>query len=324
MSQLPEGGKPRARRTLGAILGTLALAVAISAQAARPVDIYRVSVPASDIEAEAQAGMRQVLVRATGRLDAAADPALAPLVAGAARYVLSVSGAEDGAVQVAFNGPAIAAQIIADHRSVWDVDRPFTIVVLAPPPTGAADNAARQSLDQIALGRGLPIALVPLDVTDASGQPLSDGTLLDAAERLGGDAVLVGRSDTTQPSDVWHWTLVTGISSESWNGTFADGINGATDALARAQGGSIAGGVQPANVAVVGVQTLADYAAVEQMLVDLPGVQSSGLVEADGATATFRVFIQGGAPAVESALAHSQRLERTGTVDAPITYRLRP
>jgi Uncharacterized protein conserved in bacteria (DUF2066) len=323
MSQIRTGGKPRAR-ALGAILGALGLAVTMAARAARPVDIYRVSVPNASPEAEAQAGMRQVLVRATGRLDAAADPALAPLVAGASRYVLSVSSAQDGVVQVAFNGPAVADQIVAAHRSVWDVDRPFTIVVLSPPPTGAADNAARQSLDQIALGRGLPIALVPLDVTDASGQPLSDSALLDAAERLGGDAVLVGRSDATQPSDTWQWTLVTGIGSERWNGTFADGINGATDALARAQGGSIAEGVQATSVAVDGVQTLADYAAVERMLADLPGVQSSGLVQIDGATATFRVLIGGGAPAVESALAHSQRLERIGTAAAPVSYRLRP
>jgi Uncharacterized protein conserved in bacteria (DUF2066) len=324
MNQLLTDGKPRAR-AVGAILGTLALMAAIGpARAARPVDIYRVSVPAGSLQAETQAAMQQVLVRATGRLDASTDAALAPLVSGAAQYVLSVSSVEDGSVQVVFNGAAVAKEIVAAHRSVWDVDRPFTIVVLTPPPTGAADNEARQSLEQIAEERGLPIALVPLSVTDASGQPLSDRALLNAAERLGGDALLVGRVDATQPTDVWHWTLVTGIASDSWNGTFADGINGATDALARAHGGSIPLGIQAADVAVDGVETLADYAAVEQMLADLPGVQSSGLIEADGAIATFRVLIRGGALAVESALAHSPRLERSGTADAPITYRLHP
>lgn len=299
-------------------------AASLSARAARPVDIYRVTVPASTPGGEAGAAMRQVLVRATGRLDAAADPAFAPLVAGAAQFVLAVSTAGAGSVEVDFDGARVAQQIIAAHRSVWDVDRPFTIIALSPPPTGAADDAARQSLEQLALGRGLPIALVPLALTDASGQPLSEQALLDAAERLGGDALLVGQTDPSLPNGSWRWTLVTAISSESWTGTFADGINGATDALARAQGGSIPLGVREADVAVSGVASLADYAAVEGMLADLPGAQSSGLLEADGTTATFRVVIRGGAPAVASALAHSQRLARVGSGVAPIAYRLEP
>lgn len=123
---------------------------------------------------------------------------------------------------------------------------------------------------------------------------------------------------------MWRWTLVTAAVSRSWTGTFADGINDATDALARAQGSSLPAGVHEAAVAVEGIQTLADYAAVERMLKGLPGVQSCGLVDVDGATATFHVLIRGGVPAVESALAPSTRLVRKGRSETPIVYRLQP
>lgn len=310
---------------LGLLAAMLALCAGLApARATRHVDLYTVSVPAGTPLAEAETGMQAVLVRATGRLDAASDPALAPLVADAQQYVASETAAAGGAVVVAFDGARVAQAIVAAHRTVWDASRPFTIVVLSPPPTGAADNAARQSLEQLADARGLPIAVVPLPVTDASGQPLSDGALLDAAERLGGDAVLVGLEDSTGPSDAWHWTLVTGIASERWDGSFADAINRATDALAEARGTSIPHAVEEADVAVTGVETLGDYAALERMLADLPGVESSGLVEADGTAATFRVLIRGGAQAVASALARSPRLERIGAGDAPLAYRLQP
>ncbi|MGH8150574.1 MAG: DUF2066 domain-containing protein [Steroidobacteraceae bacterium] len=306
-------------------VGVLALAAVLSpARASRPVDVYQVTVPAGTaVDAIGQA-MRQVLVRATGRRDASTDPALAPLVTGAGQYVLSAHPAGTGTFQVTFDGPQVEQRIVAAHRSVWGTERPFTIVVLAPPPTGTADEAVRQSLEQIAAARGLPTALVPLAVTDSTGNPLSDGTLLASAQRLGGDDVLIGRTNAAAPSGDWQWTLVTGIATSSWNGTFADGINGAADTLALVGGSAIPLAVENADIEVSGVATLADYAAVEQMLADLPGVRRSGLVAADGTTATFEVRVRGGALAVAQALAHASRLVRASPSDAPLAYRFQP
>ncbi|MGH8229844.1 MAG: DUF2066 domain-containing protein, partial [Steroidobacteraceae bacterium] len=311
------------------------------------------------------------------------------------RYVRSSQPAASGMLEVSFDGPAIERQIIAADRSVWDARRPFILVVMDPPPTGAEQDAMRQSLEQIAAIRGLPVTLVPMPTTDADGRPLTDEALLTDAQRLGGNAVLLGRApgvaappsgtpgtngngaagsggspsgasapaqgavsgpgggsaaQSTAPapstaqaavsgttpsatgapapssggtapapaqapgadvaSATWQWTLLTGFSTDNWSGTFAEGINGAADALARVQGSSLPLADEEARIEVSGIDTLADYATVERMLASLPGVQRSGLEQADGLTATFDVLIRGGGQAVEQALAHSRRLVR--------------
>lgn len=312
-------------RTLHAsgVLGLALAATASLAFAARPVDVYEVSVHGSGAAAATlEEAMREVLVRATGRRDAASTPAFAPLIAHAAQYVRSTRNLGDDTVQVAFDGSALQQQIAAAGGRVWDEQRPFTIVVLSPPPTGPADDEARQSLEAIAEGRGLPVTLVPMAIADSAGNPLTSDALLTSAQRLGGDALLLGRADPA--SGAWQWTLLTGFSTTSWNGTFADGINGAADALSTVQGNGLALTEQDAMVEVTGVATLADYASVERMLSELPGVHRSGLAEADGTTARFDVLILGGGQAIERALAHSTHLAPTGAAGAALTYQFRP
>jgi hypothetical protein len=303
-------------------LGLLLTAWASLVFAARPVDVYEVTVHGGATGAMLQDAMREVLVRATGRRDAANNPAFASLMDRAAQYVRSTRSLGNDATQVSFDGAALEQQIVAAGGRVWDVQRPFTIIVLSPPPTGPADDEARQSLEEIAEGRGLPVSLVPMPVTDASGSPLTSDALLTNAQRLGGDAMLLGRADPA--SGAWQWTLLTGFSTTSWNGTFADGINGAADALSVVEGTGPALADQDAVVEVTGVASLADYAAVERMLSELPGVHRSGLEEADGTTAKFDVLILGGAQAIEHALAHSQHLAPTPTAGTSLSYQFRP
>ncbi|HUN72890.1 MAG TPA: DUF2066 domain-containing protein [Steroidobacteraceae bacterium] len=292
------------------------------ALAARPVDVYEVSVHGSVGDPAFQDAMREVLVRATGRRDAASDPTFAPLIARAAHYVSTSRSLGNDVIQVSFDGSAVEQQIVAAGRSVWDSQRPFTIVVLSPPPTGAAADDARESLEQLAEERGLPETLVPMSVADATGTALTSDALLAGAQQLGGDAMLLGRAD---PAGVtWQWTLITGFSTTSWNGTLADGINGAADALSRVEGNALPLAEENALVAVSGVSTLADYAWIERVLQELPGVHRSGLEEADGTTARFDVLIRGGAPAIERALDHSPHLERTEAAGAALTYQFHP
>jgi hypothetical protein len=313
--------RPRARWARAFLAIGLAAAASL-AIAARPVQVYEVSVHGSAGDPAFQDAMREVLVRATGRRDAASDPAFAPLIAQAAQYVLASHSLGGDALQVSFDGPRIEKQIVAAGGSVWEAQRPFTIIVLSPPPTGAAADDARQSLEQIAEGRGLPVTLVPMSVADSTGNPLASDALLAHAQQLGGDAMLLGRGDPTGAT--WQWTLVTGFSTASWNGTFADGINGAADALSRVEGNALPVAEEDAVVEVSGVATLADYAWVERVLGELPGVRRSGLEEADGTTARFDVLIRGGAQAIERALDHSPHLERTEAAGAALTYQFHP
>jgi len=318
---MPRAGEraPCVRLAGLALLACIAIGWA-QAFAARPVRVYEVTVHASDPGPWAQQAMREVLVRATGRADAATDPALAPLIADAGRYVSGSQSLADGSTLVTFDGPAVERQIIAAGRAVWDPQRPFTLVVLSPPPTGAAGDDLRRSLELIAERRGLPATLVPMALVDASGGALTNDALLTSAQRLGADDVLLGRTDPAAPSGEWQWTLLTGLSTESWTGTFEAGIEGAADALARVQSTSLPLGDQDALVQVSGVSTLTDYASVERLLDSLPGVRRSGLEAADGATVTFRVLIRGGAQAVEHALATSPHFTHPGMADTRLTY----
>jgi hypothetical protein len=313
-------------RKAGLVLLSVALALsgAGPVAAARPVRVYEATVKVQDPTAAAQEALRQVLVRATGRRDAAADPLFAPLIANASRYVQSSRGLTDGSTLVVFDGGAIERDVTAGGRSVWDSERPFTIVVLNPPLTGAAADSARRSLEETAEGRGLPVTLVPMALTDPSGTELSNDAVLQNAQRLGGDAALIGRADTGASSGQWHWTLLTGFSSDSWTGGFDAGVNGAADALARVQGSALPMPEAEALVEVTGVGTLSDYASVERILGELPGARRSGLQEAEGTTATFRVLIRGGAEAVQRALSASSRFTRTGVANGRLMYQYHP
>src|SRR5678816_1443907 len=65
------------------------LFAATDARAARQVRVYEANVSSqTDVHVQAQAALRQVLVRATGARDASNDPALAGVLAQASQYVV--------------------------------------------------------------------------------------------------------------------------------------------------------------------------------------------------------------------------------------------
>src|SRR5213593_4811922 len=90
-----------------------------AAQASRQVRVYEANVSAqTDAAVQAQAALRQVLVRATGARDAANDPALAGVLAQAIQYVVGKRPANSGGtiVTVMFDGAALERDITAAGR----------------------------------------------------------------------------------------------------------------------------------------------------------------------------------------------------------------
>jgi hypothetical protein len=175
-----------------ALLTAACAALPASAWAARPVPVFQVDVAGQTVPALQQA-MREALVRATGRRASASDPVFGALIAAAPRYVQSYDRGPQGELQVIFNAVAVDKAIAALNRSVWDPDRPFTLVVLYPPPDEADQATDQSGLEQAAEQRGLPISIVPLPVADASGNLLSRQALLEMARRYGAEQLLVGR-----------------------------------------------------------------------------------------------------------------------------------
>ena len=291
--------------------------------AGRPVRVYEVDVDGQTSPA-LQDAMRQALVRATGRREAADDPALASVVGDATRYVKNYALGPRGESRVVFDGAAVEQAITAAGRSIWDRERPFTLVVLIPPRTRAAEDAARAELERVAAERGLPISLLPLAVVDGEGNLLAAPAMLQSAQRYGGDEILVGRSDGAAPDGDWQWTLYTRSAGESWNGPLAAGIDHTVDLLAPQQGASLAQAEVETRVRIEGVRGLADYAAIERLLQSAAGVRRANIAAAEANSVAFDVTVRGGAAGLDQALAGSTRLVRTSAAAATAVYRYQP
>lgn len=283
--------------------------------------VYEAPVAGARTPEALQDAMRQVLVRATGRRDAGSDPALAMLIADAGNYVQLYRPAAGGGTEVVFDGVAIEQAIRAAGRGVWERERPFTLILLHPPPTTSAADDLRRELERVASERGLPVSLVPITLVDESGVELDRDAVLRSAQRFGGDAVLVGRNEGG--GRAWLWTLHGPVASESWSGGIDSGVHGAADAFARSEGASFALTEAEALVAVDGVATLTDYAAVERLLDAVPGVRKVDLEEAAGTTVTYRVLARGGADGLAQQLEGSARLARTGAQGGRLQYQYR-
>jgi hypothetical protein len=312
-------------RNAPALLAWLILcAISCDAWAGRPVRVYEVDLKGGQNPASVQDAMREALIRATGRRESASDPAFASIISDAQTYVKGYTTPPKAQPQVIFDGVAVERAIVAAGRSAWDRNRPFTLVVIYPPLARAADDAARAELDQAAISRGLPITVVPLSPVDASGNDLTREALMQMAQRYGGDAVLVGRSDAGTANGQLHWTLHTSFSSESWSGPLSAGINGAVDNMASAQGGSLAQIEAGARVEIDGVASLTDYANVQRMLEAVPGVRRVNVGAATGNVVMFDVVARGGGDAVSHALAGSTHLTRSDASSARLAYQYRP
>lgn len=301
----------------------VALLLPAVSSAGRIVRVYETEVRGEASGVALQDAMRRVLVRATGRLDAGADPLLSPVVANALSYLQSSRPTPGGGTHVVFDADALEQAIVTAGRSVWERERPFTLVVFNPPLSGAAAESARVELDKAAEVRGLPVSMAPVPVVDSNGVELTRDQILQSASRFGADAVLVARGESGVLTGVWQWTLHTPYATESWSGALDAGINGAVDAFTREQESSTYGELETF-VQVGGVTTLNDYAAVSRLLENIPGTRRVSIFETNGGTATFSVVVRGGAQAVDRALSGSTRLTRVGVSNAQLVYEYRP
>jgi hypothetical protein len=312
---------------LGYLRGLLALLVLLSCalpcEAGRPVRVYEVDIE-GQTPAAVQGAMRQALVRATGRRESAEDPALANLVNDAPRYVKTYGTGPRGEPQVVFDGAAVERAIAAAGRSVWDRERPFTLVVLDPQRARAAEDSARAELERAAAERGLPISLIPLPLTDSAGNPLGAEALLQAAQRYGGDEILVGRGADAGADTPLQWTLYTRALNRSWSGPLAAAIDHTVDVLVPQPATSLADADATARVQIEGVNSLLAYAVVERLLQSTPGVRRANIAAADAGSVTFEVTARGGAAGLGQALAGQKRLVPTSGAGGVVVYRYQP
>jgi hypothetical protein len=304
------------RTSIVSLLALLLLGFAQDALALRQVRVYEVNVSSqTDPAVQAQAALRQVLVRATGARDAANDPALANILAQAQQYVLLTRPATTGnATTVVFDAAALEREITAAGRTVWASERPLVVIVLTGGPASGAFETRRQvenTLDAAANRRGQPIRVARPEVLSlpVTGDIAPD-VALAAAQRMGAEAVMIGNGDAVPGGGAWRWAFTAPGISESWTGSLEDGVHGAADVFVRsAQAFAVLPEVSIL-VEVEGVPTLKEYARVAEILAASAGVRSVQPAEAAGTHATFNVMTRGGGDALQSALSANGSFER--------------
>jgi hypothetical protein len=288
-------------------------------------ELYQATAPMADRSEAAQteafqAAMKIVLVRVTGRRSIEEDPALAPLVGNARRYVQQYRGAPDGQVWVSFDGPAIDRWLTQNGQPLWGRERPSTFVWLTAqtgPQSGTVITAEdtselKTAIDAAAAFRGVPLlwpnaAQVQRDRLDYAGvSGAAQSTLADIGRRLGGEGTLVGRANGTGATANVRWTLLFQDRSSEFSGAL-EGVNRTADLYAGLFAAS--GNLVPVDIEVTGVGDLREYANVQTYLESLTFISHVSEVALTGDTIRFRLATRGGPESLQRALSLNGRLQ---------------
>jgi uncharacterized protein len=299
-------------------------------------DLYSVTVPyTGQNDAAFRDGMRDILIRVTGRPDAPELANLAPLVAEAARYVVSFRRAPGNQLAVTFDGQAIENAIDASGLPTWGSERPVTLVWLAVDRGSGrralihagSDGDEKARFEASAVRRGLPIAWPDSgdDLVRSLQQAWSGDhvPLIDAARRYGADGVLIGR---VEPSVDGTWTVewtftAAGLSARA-AGDLEAGLQLAADRYASLYVAPGTGQRSEQIVTVRGIESLESYASAMRMLSRLAPVRGVAVDEVTPEAVSFLVSVRGDPEQLRQAILRDGRLV---AVDAPrMIYALSP
>ena len=312
----------------------LAVMLCLAGRAASAVETYQVTVPLADLceaaqTAAFQMALKVVLIRVTGRLGADEDPALAPLIGSARRYVQQYRAAPDQQLWVAFDGPALERWLTQNNQPVWGPERPQIFVWLTEqtgPQTGTVvtstdSSELKHSIDAEADTRGIgliwPTAadLQKNNLDYAGVNNTSPATLQEIGRRSGGEAALIGRASNATAAAGVHWTFLFQDRSSDFTGAL-EGVNRAADTYAGLYAAS--GGIVPVDIEVSGINDLKDYAGVQAYLESLNFVSHVGVQSLSADTVRFHLMARGGAETLQRALALHGQLQPVGAGDGGI------
>jgi uncharacterized protein len=267
-----------------------------------------------------QAALKTVLIRVTGRRSADEDPALAPLIGNARRYVQQCRNAPDNQLWVSFDGPAIERWLTQNGQPLWGHERPVTLVLLAVqsgPQSGTVITAEdtselKTSVDAAASLRGLPL-LWPsagdlqrnrLDFAAVNGG--SPSAIGEIGRRIGGEGVLIGRASGASANATVRWIHLFQDRSSEYSGPL-EGVNRAADLYAGMFAAS--GTLAPVEIEVSGVSDLREYANLQTYLESLTFISHVSVESLSGDTIRFRLATRGGVDSLQRALSLNGRLQ---------------
>jgi hypothetical protein len=306
-------------------LSAAAFCLGPAALALTRAELYQATAPAADRSEAAQTAafqtaMKIVLVRVTGRRSAEDDPAVAPLVGNARRYVQQYRGAPDGQVWVSFDGPAIERWLTQNGQPLWGHERPATFVWLTAqtgPQSGtvivAGDTSELKSaIDAAAALRGVPL-LWP-SAADLQNNHLdypavstaTPSTLAEIGRRSGGVGILIGKANGTSAAAGVRWTHLFQDRSSEYSGAL-EGVNRTADLYAGLFAAS--GNLAPIDIEVTGVGDLREYANVQAYLESLTFISHVSVATLTGDAVRFRLATRGGAESLQRTLSLNGRLQ---------------
>jgi hypothetical protein len=317
---------PRLLRFLVCSCAAWALAAgAPPAGAAILADLFQSAAPLSDrsdaaLNAAFQTALKNVLIKVTGRRAAATDPALAPLIGEARRFVQQYQPAQDGQISVGFDATAIERWLAQAGQPIWGRERPVTLVLLGV-QSGAQGGSVvtrddsselKTALDLEASARGIQL-LWPTAVdlqsnhVDLAALANTPGTsLAEIARRLGAEGVLIGHAGNATAAASVRWTQVFQDQSREFSGTL-EGVDRAADLYAALFAAS--GSFAPVDIEIDGINDVKDYASVENYLESLAFISHVGVEALSGDSARFHLTTRGGIEPLQRALALNGLLE---------------
>jgi hypothetical protein len=259
------------------------------------VALYQAAVPLQgQAEADRAAAFGEALkiaaVRASGRKDAGAAPAIAAAASAPTPYVQQYAATADHMLKVGFDGRAIEQLLQQAGLPLWPAERPTTTVYLfldsvsgaSRAVTAAERPAERSELERAAQVRGVPLAW-PTETVDAA-------TAASRVAAAGGKgAVLVGAPQ----GGAWQWTFGHSGQTARAQGAPDAGLGLAADTLASRYAPGSTRSMTTVTVRVGGLADVRAYAALTRYLEGLSLVRTIAVREFAGDTAQFELGCRG-------------------------------
>ncbi|MGI9308192.1 MAG: DUF2066 domain-containing protein [Gammaproteobacteria bacterium] len=341
-------GVPSLAALLVMALAGAAVLHPVGASAARVDDLYTAIVPVSPRAGNSLKGafdraLGEVLIKVTGVPGIASDISRAGAMPDASSLVQQYSRLPDNQVSVSFDPRAIRDALDVAGLPVWNSDRPLVAVWLAVDDgrgqriiladgsgevvdKGDSENDAAAAITALELSgeaRGLPLVLPLMDTVDLTAVSFAEvwgnfrDPIMQASQRYGADALLVGRARSFAPESKVRWSLTLGDERTDWDGYVGSGPERAAEYLAQRLA-TYADSADTVRVRVTNVASLEIYGQLRRYLVSLNLIESATVAKVSNDQLEFDLVIRGDLQRLESALDRSAMLQpATSESDLP-------
>jgi hypothetical protein len=325
------------------------LLISAVARATVVKDLYSANIPVTNQSSEQRASaIKQaffaVIVKVTGNSQVVTQPGVQTAADSAENYVQQYSFvANDDLIdkaqhpyilQVDFTPNVVNSLLLRENIPVWGKDRPLTLFWVSQTDAGKSSliganstNPVANLIDNDTDQRGVPAILPLLDLTDLNAVSVSDiqapflQVLKTAANRYGGNAMVILRITNNSNSITTKWTLVINDQPQNWQIKGSDikdvinqGINQVADALAGQFAIANQGQQSTIVVQVVGLNSLNAFAKARDYLQSLAPVKSVSIAQLSTDSVTFQVQLVGSLADLQKVITLDHTLKTVASV----------